>query len=179
MKGKAIPTPVFWPGEFHGLYSSWKESDTTEQLSLSLLGLNSDLLTGTPVGIEAAGESMRRVSDCRKAGKKAQRALIYTSPDSPVSSIFCEGGACCHCALQWLSHVRPFVTPWTVACQAPLSMGLPRQEHWSGLPFSSPGDLPHSVIKPASPALPGGFFTTEPPRKPTLTTITQSILVHY
>ena len=55
-----------------------------------------------------------------------------------------------------------FVTPWTVACQAPLSMGFPRQEYWSGLPFPSSGDLPNPGIEPSSPALAGGFFTTEP-----------------
>ena len=56
-----------------------------------------------------------------------------------------------------------FVTLWTVACQAPLSMGLSWQEYWSGLPFSSPGDLPDPEIEPmslSSPALAGGFFTT-------------------
>ena len=65
-----------------------------------------------------------------------------------------------------LSYVQLFVTPWTVAHQAPLSMEFSRQEYWSGLPFPSPGDLPNSGIKPAfpvSPALAGGFFTTEPP----------------
>ena len=58
--------------------------------------------------------------------------------------------------------------PWTVACQAPLSMGFPRQEYWSGLPFPSPGDLPNPKIKPkspVSPALAGGFLTTVPPGK--------------
>ena len=59
-----------------------------------------------------------------------------------------------------------FATPWTVAHQAPLSMGFPRQEHWSGLPFPSPGDLPDPGIKPVSLALAGGFFITEPPGKP-------------
>ena len=58
------------------------------------------------------------------------------------------------------------VTPWPEAHQAPLSVGFPRQEHRSGLPFSSLGDLPDPGIKPASPALAGGFFTTEPPGKP-------------
>jgi len=58
------------------------------------------------------------------------------------------------------------MTPGTVAHQAPLSMGFPRQEYWSGLSFPSPGDLPHTGIEPASPALAGGFFTTEPPGKP-------------
>ena len=50
-------------------------------------------------------------------------------------------------------------TPWAAACQAPLSMGFPRQEYWSGLPFPSPGDLPDPGIEPTSPALAGGFFT--------------------
>ena len=60
-----------------------------------------------------------------------------------------------------------FVT-WTVARQAPLSMGFPRQEYWSGLPFLSSGNLPDPGIEPmspASPALAGRFFTTEPPGK--------------
>ena len=62
-----------------------------------------------------------------------------------------------------LSHVQLFATPWTIAHQAPLSMGFSRQEYWSGLPCSPPGDLPNPGIKPASlmsPALAGGFFTT-------------------
>ena len=46
-----------------------------------------------------------------------------------------------------------FASLWTVACQTPLSMGFPRQEYWSGLPFSSPGDLPNLGIEPGSPAL--------------------------
>ena len=56
--------------------------------------------------------------------------------------------------------------PWIVAHQAPLSMAFSRQEYWNGLPFPSPGDLPDPGIEPASPAsraLAGGFFTTEPP----------------
>ena len=58
---------------------------------------------------------------------------------------------------------------YPVAHQDPLRMGLPRQEYWSGLPFSSPGDLPNPGIDPRSPVpltLAGGFFTTEPPGKP-------------
>jgi len=49
-----------------------------------------------------------------------------------------------------LSHVRLFVTLWTVAYQAPLSMGFSRQEYWSGVPFPSPGDLPNPGIEPGS-----------------------------
>ena len=58
-----------------------------------------------------------------------------------------------------------FVTPWAIAHQAPLSMGFPSQEYWSGFSFSSSGDLPDLGIKLASPALAGKFFTTEPSRK--------------
>ena len=57
--------------------------------------------------------------------------------------------------LQSLSHVRLFSTPWTVACQVPLSMGFSRQEYWGGLPFPSPGDHPNPGIEPVSPALAG------------------------
>ena len=56
--------------------------------------------------------------------------------------------------------------PWTVAHQAPLSMGSPRQQYWSGLPFPSLRDLPDPGIKLTSPALAGGFFPNEPPGKP-------------
>ena len=61
-----------------------------------------------------------------------------------------------------LSRVQLFTPPWTVAPQAPLSMGFSRQEYWSGLPFPSPGDLPNPGIEPVSPAshaLIGRFFT--------------------
>ena len=65
-----------------------------------------------------------------------------------------------------LSHVQVFATLWTAACQAPLSMGFPRQEYWSGLPFPSLVHLPNPRIKPMSPALAGGFFIAEPPSHP-------------
>ena len=64
-----------------------------------------------------------------------------------------------------LSRVRLFATPWTVACQAPLSMEFSRQVYWSGLPFPSPQDLPDQGIKPESPELAGRFFTTGSSRK--------------
>ena len=65
-----------------------------------------------------------------------------------------------------LSRAQLFVTPWTVAPQAPLSMGFSRQEYWSGLPFPSPGDLPEPGIKPSSPSFEAGALTSEPPGKP-------------
>ena len=72
-----------------------------------------------------------------------------------------------------------FAIPWTTACQAPLSMGFPRQEYRSELPFPTPGDLPKSGIEPPSPALAGGFFTTEPTGKPTLQQRLGNLLVAY
>ena len=56
-------------------------------------------------------------------------------------------------------------TSWTVACQAPLFKGFPRQEYWSRVPFLTPGDLPDPQTEPMSPTLVGGFFTAKPPGK--------------
>ena len=67
------------------------------------------------------------------------------------------------------SHVQLFITPWTVALQAPLSLRFSRQEYWSGLLCPPPEDLPNPGIKPMalmSPALAGGSFPLAPPEKP-------------
>ena len=64
-----------------------------------------------------------------------------------------------------LSHVQLFADLWTVAYQAPPSMGFSRQEYWSGLPFPSPGDLPNPGMEP-SPALRADALTSEPPGRP-------------
>ena len=65
-----------------------------------------------------------------------------------------------------LSCIQLFVTPWTVAYKAPLSMEFSGQEYWSGLPFPSPGDLPNPGIKPRSPALQADSLPSELPGKP-------------
>ena len=65
-----------------------------------------------------------------------------------------------------LSHVQLFAAPWTAAYQAPLFMEFSRQEFWSGLPFPSPGDLPHPGFEPGSPALQADTLLSEPPGKP-------------
>ena len=75
------------------------------------------------------------------------------------------------CGAFMFSHVQLFVTPWTVALQTALSMGLSWQEYWTGLSFASPRYLPDPEIKPTSLVAPvpeGGFFTTEPPGKPSI-----------
>ena len=76
-----------------------------------------------------------------------------------------------HVCMLSCSVVSNSAAAWTAAHQAPLSMGFPRQEYWSGLPFPPPGDRLNPGIEPqsfASPALAGRFFTIAPPRKPNL-----------
>ena len=68
------------------------------------------------------------------------------------------------------SVVSDAATPWTVAHQAPLFMEFSREEYWSGLPFSPPGDFTDPGIEPTSPSLAGEFFTTAPPGKPYIIT---------
>ena len=90
-------------------------------------------------------------------GRQAQ----YSSGQRPVSCRDCPLHSQ-HCVwvgyfishAQTLSHARLFATPWTVAHRAPLSTGFPRQEYWSGLPVSPPGDLPNPGIEPRSPVSP-------------------------
>ena len=67
--------------------------------------------------------------------------------------------------LSLISHVRLCVTPWTIVCKAPLSMGFSRQEYWSGLPCPPPGDLPDTGIEPGSSALQADYLPCEPSGK--------------
>ena len=96
--------------------------------------------TGTGLGTGGGG---------RRAGEGGGRGGIQTEPQ--VSGL---GTQRLVCALSHLSHVRLFVTPWTIPHQALLSVGFPRQEYWSGWPCSPPGDLPDPEIKPTSPVSP-------------------------
>ena len=95
--------------------------------------------TGKPGGLPSIG-SHRVGHDCSDAAAAAATVKVKS-----------------------LSCVQLFGTPWTVACQAPLSMGFSRQGYWSGLPFPSPGYLPNTGIKPRSLALQVGFLPSEPP----------------
>ena len=73
-----------------------------------------------------------------------------------------------------LSLVQLFVTPWTVAYQAPQSMEFSRQEYWSGLPFLSPRDLPNPGIEPGYPTLQADALPSEPPGKSKQSEVAQS-----
>ena len=81
------------------------------------------------------------------------------------------------CMLSRFSRVRLFATLWTVAYQVPPSMGFSRQEYWSGVPFPSPGDLPHPGIEPGSPALEADALASEPPGKPSKRPPNRSMLL--
>ena len=90
------------------------------------------------------------VNSVQKVNTELTKLKVYSTFDS----------------MKLLSRVRLFATPWTVAHQAPQSMGFSRQEYWSGLPFPSPGDLPDPGIKPGSPALRADALLSEPPGNP-------------
>ena len=94
-------------------------------------------------------------------------SILPQTPSLPGCHIILSRVPCVYscCCFKSLSRVRLFATPWTVAHQAPLSMGFPRQEYWNGLPFPSLGCLSDSGIKPESPALAGGLFTREASRE--------------
>ena len=85
-------------------------------------------------------------------------------PSKTGQPVWARSHYCACVVLSLSSRVRLCATPWPVACQAPLSVGLSRQEHWSGLPRPTPRDLPNPGIEPMSlmsATLAGGFFTTE------------------
>ena len=90
-------------------------------------------------------------------------ALCY--PLLASVSFTCNRTLCLKKKVKLLSYVRFFAILWTVAYQAPLSMGFSRRQYWSGLSFPSPGDLPDPGIKPASPALQADALHSEPPGK--------------
>ena len=84
---------------------------------------------------------------------------IYNMVNKANVLYLCGGGL--KVKVKLLSRVQLFATPWTIAHQAPPSMGFSRQECWSGLPFPSPGDLPHPGIEPRSPTLQADTLTSE------------------
>ena len=87
--------------------------------------------------------------------------------------VMCVCVCVCVCA-QPPSRVPLLVNPCTIARQLPLSMEFSRQEYWSGLPFPTPRDLPDPRVKPTSPVLAGGIFTTESPGSPVNNTLSKN-----
>ena len=95
----------------------------------------------------------------KKEGKKLIASMISAMLNTYIYARVCV----CVCVF---SHVWLFITPWTVAHQAPLSMGFSRQEYWSGLPCPPLGDFPNPGIEPRSPALQSDSLPSEPLGKP-------------
>ena len=89
---------------------------------------------------------------------------VEEMPETQVPSLVWESEV----KVKLLSHVRLFVTPWTVAYQTSPSMGFSREEYWIGLPFPSQEDLPNPGIKPWSPTLQADTLPSEPPESPGL-----------
>ena len=154
------PTPVFLPGKFHGQRSltgfgpwscrvgpDWATEHTCTQggdsqikVPVKVKGTYSEILTANVWVITLCSSSRLNLYVDHFIQSIWQ---LYISYYHNLHSFF---------FFKSLSHVRLFVTQWTIACQAPPSMGFSRQEHWSGLPFPSPGDLPNKRIEPGSPA---------------------------
>ena len=109
---------------------------------------------------------------CDITGGQKSKIKVLAGPlwEDPFLTLPASGGGL-------VAQLCPtLATPWTVARQAPLSVGFPRQEYWSGLPFHSPGDLPNPGIESVSPALAGRFFTTKPHGKPLQLLVVPGIL---
>ena len=93
------------------------------------------------------------------------KAILHPSSGLQIQGLFLWDAFVVFC-LVTQSCPTLNATPWTIAHQAPLSMGFFRQEYWSGLPCPALGDLPNPDIESVSPALAGGFFTAGPSWKP-------------
>ena len=107
----------------------------------------------------------------QELGQALEVPLLHVSKTDPQADckLAMPWGMWGMCVLSRSVVSSSFATPWTVARQALLSLKFSRQEYWNGLPFTTPGDLPHPGIEPvslASSSLAGGFFTTEPHGKP-------------
>ena len=105
-------------------------------------------------------EENRRIW-CNIIWGRGQSVADHTGPCKTLWWFYLLCGKCWKWKCYSLSRVQLFVTPWTVARQAPLSMGFSRQEYWRGLPFLSPGDPPDPGIEPGSPALQADSLPTE------------------
>ena len=142
----------------HSSTLAWKIPRTEEPGGLQSMG---------SVGHAAAAAAAKSIQSC----PTLCNPIDGSPPGSPIPRILQAR------TLEWvgisfskkvksLSCVQLFATLWSIAHQAPLSMGFSRQEYWSGLPFPSPRDLPNPGIGPRSPALQADALTSEPPGKP-------------
>ena len=125
------------------------------------------VLKNLPAKAGDIGDTCSVLGAGRSPGEGHGNPLQYSCLENPINRGACQlQSIWSQVKVKSLSLVRLFVTPWTVAYQAPPSVGFSRQEYWSGLPFPSPGDLPDPGIKPRSPSYQADALTSEPPGKP-------------
>ena len=150
----------------HYCRTSDRQSGVPAQWRISCISLHSWSCWGQPrwnvCGHSQRGPLFTRPQTCtaQPSGFQLTSPRLWKLLQSCVMSVAFYTEIVC---MRTLSGVWLFVTLWTVARQAPLSMGFPRQEYWSGMPFCPPGDLANPGIEPISvlsPALADGFFTT-------------------
>ena len=110
-----------------------------------------------PLPVDRGRQAARAAAGGAGGGPCLKEAAGALEGRQPTERIYGEPVCACE-----LSRVQLCASLWTVARQAPLSMGSSRQEYWRGLPCPLPGDLPDPGVELVSPALAGGFFTTEP-----------------
>ena len=159
-----LPTPVFWPGEFHGLYVHGVAKSWTWLRNFTSLHrtqprpAESQYLGIGPGNFHGPQTSQVSFLDPRVCGRWAWAIGL-----AEVGLRGSESGNMRACVLSRFSLVQLCATLWTVACQAPLSLGFSRQEYWSRLACPLPGNLSDPGIEPVSlmsPALAIRFFTT-------------------
>jgi len=140
---------ISWPG-FEPMPLQWEHGALTSEGQWLFSPVEAISQTGTK------GEEwvfwMQKLNDLRNVSDKD---AMKSSPRLMHACVL----------LSRFSHVQLFATPWTIAHQAPLSMGFSRQEYWSGSPCPPPGDLPDTGIKPRSLALQEDSLPSEPPGK--------------
>ena len=124
----------------------WEESH--KHVFFSKLFISGSVPLVTSLGLEVFSRCDMLCTPCPGSIRTwaAQEQDGVTQEEEMPLAHWSPGSKADLCKPSRFSHVRLFVTPWTVGCQAPLSMGFSRQEYWSGLPFSPPGDLPNPRI---------------------------------
>ena len=132
------------------LVGEWRFHISQRQLSLGIT-TTEPVRSGVSLpqlerSLYATTKIPRAAANTRHSQRKKEKGGKEKLPPQSISPIL-------DVVVQSLQSCPTLVTSWTVARQAPLSMGFPRQEYWSGLPFPSPGDLPDPGVKPGSPAL--------------------------
>ena len=155
-------TPTLWPPDAKS-WLIWKNPDTGKDWGQEEKGTTEDKMVGWHHQLNGHGFGLTLGVGDGQGGLECCGSWGHRVRHDWATELNWLNKCCC----QSVSCVWLFSTSRTTVHNAPLSMGLWRQEYWSGLPFHSPEDLPNSGIKPGSPALQADSLPSEPPEKPT------------